>query len=140
MVPANLRVTSIPAPSTQVARQPLFLRSLFWERTVLSVLEKLERLPTNVQGEIATRVGKYINFARTARDDATMTRFIEAAAEERAKVAQGAKSTVEPRWSAPALAEAWCISWLGLSNGKLNRNSAMAVIVAIEAFASERAT
>ena len=31
------------------------------------------RLPTNVQGEIATCVGKYIHFARTATDDATMT-------------------------------------------------------------------
>jgi len=114
-----------------------WFRSLFWERKVLSVLEKVERLPHNVQGEIATRVGKYINFARTARDDATLTRFIEAAAGERAKVAQGAKSTANRLWTAPALAEAWCVSRLGLSNGNLNRYSAMSVITAIEAFASE---
>ena len=65
-----------------------------------------------------------------------MTRFIHAAAGERVKVAQ--KSTVDPRWSAPALAEAWCISRLGLSNGKMNRLSAMSVITAVEAFASGR--
>ena len=63
-----------------------------------------------------------------------MTRFIEAAAGERAKVAQ--KSTVDPRWSALALTEAWCISRLGLSNGNMNRLSAKSVITAIEAFAS----
>lgn len=114
-----------------------WFRSLFLERTVLSVLEKVQPLPPNVQDEIATRVGKYINFARTARDDATLTRFIEAASGERAKVAQGAKSTANPLWTAPALAEAWCVSRLGLSNGNLNRYSAMSVITAIEAFASE---
>ena len=115
-----------------------WFRSRFWERTVLSVLEKVERLQPNVQSEIATRVGKYINFALTARDDATLTRFIEAAAGERAKVAQGAKSIANPRWTAPALAEAWCMSRLGLSNGNLNRYSARSVITAIEYFASER--
>ena len=114
--------------------------SLFWERMVLSVLERVERLPTNVQGEIATRVDDYINLAQTARGDAAaMRRFIEAAAGERAKVAPGAKSTIDPRWTAPALAEAWSISRLGLFNGNLNRLSAMSVITAIEAFASERA-
>ena len=65
-----------------------------------------------------------------------MTRFIEAAAEERAKVGQ--KSTVNPGWSALALAEAWCVSRLGLSNGNMNRLSAVSVISAIEAFASGR--
>ena len=106
---------------------------------MLSLLEEVERLPPNVQGEIATRVDRYIHFARTARDDATMTRFIEAAARERARAAQGTKSTVDPGWTAPALAEAWCISKLGLCNGNLNRYSAMSVLTAIESFASERA-
>jgi hypothetical protein len=64
-----------------------------------------------------------------------MTCFIEAAAGERAKVAQ--KSTVDPLWSALALAEAWCISRLGLSNGNMNRHSGESVITAIEAFASK---
>jgi hypothetical protein len=64
---------------------------------------------------------------------ASLTGLIEAAAGERAKVAQ--KSTVDPRWSALALAEAWCVSRLGLFNGNMNRLSAMSVITAIEAFA-----
>jgi hypothetical protein len=134
------RVPSGPNPVNNGVRhtegEPVFFRSVFWERTVFSLLEKVERLPPSIQGEIATRVGNYINFARTARDEATMTRFIEATAGERAKVAS---STVDPRWTAPALAEAWCISRLGLSNGNLNRYSAMSVITAIEAFTSERA-
>jgi hypothetical protein len=136
MFPANLLHRSVRNASRHTDPVPLFFQSLFWERTVRSVLERVERLPTNVQGEIATCVGKYIHFARTATDDATMTRFIEAAAEERAKVAQ--KSTVNPGWSALALAEAWCISRLGLSNGNMNRLSAVSVISAIEAFASGR--
>ena len=106
---------------------------LSWERTVRSVLERVERLPTNVQGEIATCVGKYIHFAGAATDHASLIGLIEAAAGERAKVAQ--KSTVDPRWSALALAEAWCVSRLGLFNGNMNRLSAMSVITAIEAFA-----
>jgi hypothetical protein len=116
-----------------------WFRSLFWERTVFSLLAKVEGLPPNVQGEIATRVGKYINLARTARDDDTLTRFIEAAARERERVAQAAKSTTNPLWTAAALGEAWCVSRLGLSNGTLNRLSAKSVSTAIEAFASGRA-
>lgn len=115
-----------------------WFRSLLWERAVLSVLEKVERLPPSIQGQIATRVDKYINLARTARDHATLTRFIEAAAGERAKVAQWAKSTANPLWTAPVLAEAWCVSRLGLSNGNLNRFSAMSVITAVEDFVSHR--
>jgi hypothetical protein len=139
MAPENLHDTTIPAPAQHPGREPLWLGSLFWERTVLSLLEKVERLPPSVQIEIATRVGKYINFARTAPDYALMTRFIEAAAAERAKVSQGEKFTTNPQWTAPALAEAWCISWLGLSNGTLDRSSAISITTAIEDFASERA-
>jgi hypothetical protein len=133
MFPVNLRDRSVRDASRHTDPVPLFFQSLFWEKTVRSVLERVERLPTNVQGEIVTCVGKYIQFARTATDDASMTRFIEAAAGERAKVAQ--KSTVDPLWSALALAEAWCVSQLGLSNGNMNRVSAKSVITAIEAFA-----
>ena len=119
----------------------MFFRSLFYERTVLSLLEKVQRLPPNVQAEIATRVGNYINLARTASDEASLARFATAAVQEREKeIAQGAKSQVDPRWAAPALAEAWCVARLGLSNGNLNRHCAMAIIVAIEAFASKRAS
>jgi hypothetical protein len=113
--------------------------SLSWERTVLSLLTKVEELPPNLKAEIATRVGGYINFARTARDDATLTRFIEAAVGEREKVPQEARFTANPLWAAAALAEAWCVTRLGLSNGTLNRYSAMSVRTAIETFAVERA-
>jgi hypothetical protein len=113
-----------------------WFRSLYWERTVLSLLAQVEGLRLDLQSEIATRVGKYINLARTAQDDAALTRFIEAAARERETVAQVAKTTTNPLWTAAALAEAWCVSRLGLSNGTLNRLSAMSVSTAIEAFAS----
>src|SRR5262245_52543479 len=92
-------------------------RSLSWERTVLSLLAKMERLPFNIKAEIADRVSKFINFARTAKDDAALTRFIEAAAAEREKVASEARFTTNPLWSAAALAEAWCVTRLGFSNG-----------------------
>ena len=115
-----------------------WFRSQYWERTVLSLLGKVERLPLNVQADIATRVGEYVNLARTAQDDATLIRFMEAAAEERTKVVQRAKSPANPLWTASALAEAWCVSRLGLSNGNLNRYSAMSLMAAIEDFASKR--
>jgi hypothetical protein len=119
----------------------MFFRSLFYERTVLSLLEKVQLLPLNVQAEIAARLGKYINLARTAKDEASLTRVAAAAGQEREKVvAQGAKSPVDQRWAALALAEAWCIAMIGLSNGSLNRHSAMAIIAAIDAFASKRAS
>jgi hypothetical protein len=109
------------------------------ERTVLSVLERVKRLPDNLQGEIAASVGNNVNLARSATDDAALTGFIEAAAAERAQIIdQMAKPRVNGPWATAALAEAWCIARLGLLNGSLNRYSAMSVIAAIEAFASER--
>jgi hypothetical protein len=70
-----------------------------------------------------------------------LTRFIEATAKERAKVIeQRAKPTVDRPWATAALAEAWCIARLGLLDGSLNRYSAMSVLAAIEAFASEPQT
>lgn len=113
-----------------------WFRSLFWERTMSSLLARVEALPPDVQGEIATRVGNYINLARTAQDDAALTRFVKAAARQRESVAQGAKSPANPLWTAAALAEAWCVSRLGLTNGTLNRLSAMSVSSSVEAFAS----
>ena len=44
----------------------MFSGSLFWERTVLSLMEKVQDLPPNVQAEIATRAGDFISLARTA--------------------------------------------------------------------------
>ena len=127
-----------PAPSRLSGQDPL-LRSLSLERTVLSVLERVKRLPDNLQGEIAASVGNNVNLARSATDDAALTGFIEAAAAERAQIIdQMAKPRVNGPWATAALAEAWCIARLGLLNGSLNRYSAMSVIAAIEAFASER--
>ena len=98
----------------------------------------MKRLPATLQGEIAARVGNYINLARTATDTAALTGFIEAAAAERAQIIeQMTKPTVDGPWATAALAEAWCIARLGLLNGSLNRYSAMSVMAAIEAFASE---
>jgi hypothetical protein len=113
-----------------------WFRSLFWERTVSSLLAKVEALPPDLQGEIATRVGNYIDLARTAQDDDALTCFVKAAARERENVAQAAKSETNPLWTAAALSEAWCVSRLGLSNGTLNRLSAMSVSTSVEAFAS----
>ena len=64
----------------------MFLRSLFWERTVLSLLEKIGQLPPNVQAEIATSVENYISLARSAKDEALLARFAKAAVEEREKI------------------------------------------------------
>ena len=42
----------------------MFFRSLLWERTILSLLEKVEHLPPNVQAEIAARAGEFIKVSR----------------------------------------------------------------------------
>jgi hypothetical protein len=119
----------------------MFFRSLFWERTVLSLLEKVQLLPSNVQAEIARRVGGYIDIADATGDECSLEQFAAAAVKEREQViAQGVKSQLDQRWAAPALAEAWCVARLGLDNGRLSRQSAMAVIVAIESFAPNRSS
>jgi hypothetical protein len=119
----------------------MFFASFFYERTVLSHLEKVQQLPPNVQAEIARRVDNYIKLARAAKGEALLARFASAAMEEQAKaIGQGVKSTMDPRWAAPALAEAWCRTMIGLSNGNLDRPNAVAIITAIEAFASSRAS
>ena len=117
----------------------MFFRSLFWERTVLSLLEKVQGLPANVQAEIASRVGGYIDIVDATSDECSLEQFAAAAVKEREQViAQGVKSILDQRWAAPALAEAWCVARLGLYNGSLSQHSAMAIIVAIEVFASKR--
>ena len=45
----------------------MFFRSLFWERTVLSLLEKVRKLPPSVQADIAKRVGDCIQIASAPR-------------------------------------------------------------------------
>jgi len=119
----------------------MFFRSFFYERTVLSLVEKVQRLPPNVQTEIAVRLRKYINLARSAKDEASLVRVATATGQERERlIAQGAKSPVDQRWAALALAEAWCVAMLGLSNGSLNRHSAMTIIATIDAFAFKTAS
>jgi hypothetical protein len=116
----------------------MFFRSFFYERTVISLLERVQKLPPNVQAEVATRLSNFIAMARRA-DHASLARCATAAAEERDKViALEGKSALDPRWVAPSLSEAWCIARVGLSNGSLTRQSAIAVIAAIEAFAERR--
>jgi hypothetical protein len=113
----------------------MFFRSLFWERTVLTLLEQVQDLPRNVQVEIANRAGDFIHLAKTATDEASLAKFAVAAVEERKQaVAQGITSKVDQRWAAPALAEAWCVAKIGLFNRSLDRHSATEVITAIDAF------
>ena len=120
-------------------RGAMFFRSLFWERTVLSLLEDVQALPPNVQADYAKRVSGYIERASTTDGVGALERFAAAAVEERAQViAQGIKSKLDQRWVVPALAEAWCVARFALYNGSLSRESAMAVIAAIEAFALKR--
>jgi hypothetical protein len=117
----------------------MFFRSLLWERTVLSLLEKVEHLPPNVQTEIATRAGDFIKVAQTADDEASLSKFAAAAVAERQQVvAQGVKSKLDQRWAAPVIAEAWCTARIGLSNGSLDKHSAMGVLGAIEVFTARR--
>ena len=112
-----------------------------YERSVLSHLEKVQQLPLDVQADIARRVDNYINIARAAKDKALLERLASVAMEEQAKaIGQGVNSTMDPRWAAPALVEAWCYATIGLSNGNLDRSSAEAIIGAIEAFALKRAS
>jgi hypothetical protein len=116
----------------------MFFRSLFYERTILRHLERVERLPPEVQAEIAMRVGNLIELARPV-SDALLERFAEIARQEQLlAVKEGAKSDNDPLWAAPAISEAWCNARLGLTNGNLNRHSAAAIIAAVESFTSKR--
>jgi hypothetical protein len=116
----------------------MFFRSLFYERTVLRHLERVEQLPAEVQAEIAMRVGNLIELARPV-SDALLERFAEIARQEQLLAAkEGAKSDTDPLWAAPAISEAWCNARLGLTNGNLNRHSAVAIIAAVETFTSNR--
>ena len=46
--------------------------------------------------------------------------------------------TMDPRWAAPAIVEAWGYATMSLSKGYLDRLHAEAIIGAIEAFTSSR--
>lgn len=116
----------------------MFLRSLFYERTVLSLLEKVERLPLHDQAEIASKVSNYIHEAKKADDDAVLKRFANAARNEY-DTGRAASESFR-RLAAPALAEAWCTARLGLSENSMDQHSAIAIIVAVEKFALKCAT
>jgi|SRR4051812_11257959 hypothetical protein len=118
----------------------MFLRSLFYERTILTHLERVRQLPPEVQAEIAMRASNFIELARNASDE-FLVRFAEGAREEQQRaVEQGAKSDMDPLWAAPAISEAWCNGRLGLANDTLDRHSAIEIIIAIETFTLKRAS
>ena len=118
----------------------MLFRSLFYERTILRHLERVEQLPAEAQSEIAMRVCNWIELARPV-SDALLERFAEVARQEQhLAVEHGAKSDIDPLWAAPAISEAWCNARLGLANGNLNRHSAVAIIAAVETFAKKKAS
>ena len=117
----------------------MFFRSLFYERTILAYLDRVEQLPAEVQTEIAMRVGSLVELARPV-GDALLERFAEIARQEQfLAVKDGAKSDTDPQWAAPAISEAWCNARLGLAKGSLNRHSAVAIIAAVETFTQKKA-
>jgi hypothetical protein len=118
----------------------MFLRSLFYERTVLTYLERVRQLPPEAQAEIAMRVSNFIELARPVSDN-LLSRFAQVAREEQERaVEHGAKSNTDPLWAAPAISEAWCNARLGLATGNLNRHSAIQIITAIETFTVQQAS
>ena len=56
--------------------------------------------------------------------------------EDQAKAIGQGGDTMDPRWAAPAIAEAWCYAKISLSRGYLDRLHAEAIIGAIETFTS----
>jgi hypothetical protein len=117
----------------------MFFRSLFYERTILRHLERVEQLPAELQTEIAMRVGNLVELARPV-GDALLERFAEIARQEQLlAVKDGAKSDTDPQWAAPAISEAWCNARLGLAKGSLHRHSAVAIIAAVETFTKKKA-
>ena len=113
--------------------------SASYAESVLTHLEKVQRLPIELREHIASRVDSYIKLAKAAKGEDLLARIRSSAREEQAKaIGQGA-SVLDPRWAAPAIAEAWCYAVMSLSKGYLERLHAEAIIKAIEAFASHRA-
>jgi len=108
-----------------------------YEESVLSHLEKVQELPAEIQTDIARRVENYLTLARFVTNEDLVARIRCSVMEERAKaIGQGVNSTLDPRWAAPAIAEAWCYAKISLSTGYLNRQHAEAIIGSIDAFIS----
>jgi hypothetical protein len=112
--------------------------SISYAESVLSHLEKVQELPVEVQTDIARRVYTYIKMARDANEEAIVATLASNAVEEQAKAIGQGGDTMDPRWAAPAIAEAWCYATISLSKGYLDRLHAQAIIGAIEAFTSSR--
>jgi hypothetical protein len=111
--------------------------SASYAESVLSHLEQVQQLSAEAQADIVQRIGTYIQLAKAARGEALLARIASMAREEQARaIGQGAK-IMDPRWAAPAIAEAWCYARLSLSKGYLDRLHAEAIIGAIEAFTSK---
>ena len=106
--------------------------------SVLLQLEKVQTLPGKVQDDIADRIENYVKIARAAKSEATLSRLAACASEEQARAIGKGAYTMDPRWAAPAIAEAWCYATISLSKGYLDRLHAEAIIGAIDAFASCR--
>ena len=112
--------------------------STSYAESVLSHLEKVQQLPVGVQTDIARRVDSYIKMAKSANEEGVVAMLASNAMEEQAKAIGQGGDTMDPRWAAPAIAEAWCYATLSLSKGYLDQLHAQAIIGAVEAFTSSR--
>jgi hypothetical protein len=100
--------------------------SFSYGESVLSHLEKVQRLPAEVQTDIARRVDSYVKLAKAAKDEALLVRLASSAMQEQAEAIGQGLSMTDPRWAGPAIAEAWCYATLSLSKGYLDRLHAQA--------------
>ena len=112
--------------------------SVSYAESVLSHLEKVQELPGEVQVNIARRVDSYIKIARAAKEETIIAMVASTATEDQAKAIGQGGDTMDPRWAAPAIAEAWCYATISLSKGYLDRLHAEAIIAAIETFTTSR--
>ena len=112
--------------------------SISYAESVLSHLEKVQELPVDVQTNIARRVDSYIMIARAAKDETILATLASTAREDQAKAIGQGGDTMDPRWAAPAIAEAWCYATISLSKGYLVRLHAEAIIGAIKSFTTSR--
>ena len=112
--------------------------SISYAESVLSHLEKVQQLPAEVQTDIARRVDSYFKMAKAAKEEGVVAMLASNAMEEQARAIGQGGDTMDPRWAAPAIAEAWCYATISLSKGYLDRLHAQAIIGAIETFTTIR--
>jgi hypothetical protein len=93
-----------------------------YAESVFSHLEKVQKLPLEVQTDIAKRVDTYLSVARTANNEAIVATVASSAMQEQAK-AIGQGGTMDPRWAAPAIVEAWCYATMA-GRGAAGRGAA----------------